>query len=178
MRLKFLFALSAVAFIQFPTFAADPAELTAELNAVRAKHGLPPVTTDSSLCATCQSWSVHLAATGRFYHGGQGEHIIAKGQSSAREVIQDWLNSPGHRAYLLSRNTSVGWGVATGRDGKMVWSGAFGSSSVSTTSTTTTSTATCANGSCGVTARATVTTSAKTRTKVRERGRLFGGRCR
>lgn len=67
--MRFLFALSVFVFIQSPTFAVDPVELTAELNAVRAKHGLPPVVIDQSLCVTCQSWSAHLASTGQFRHG-------------------------------------------------------------------------------------------------------------
>lgn len=184
---RMVFAFFLVAF-PATAKAVDPIELTAELNVQRARFGLPSVSTDVSLCGLCQAWANHMATTGIFAHSKSGgEHIIAKGQSSAREVIQDWLNSPGHRAYLLSRNTSVGWGVAAGRDGKMVWSGAFGNTSTSTTTSTTAVTATgsesvCTTGSCagGATVLSTITTTTKTRTKIRERerGRLFGGRCR
>jgi hypothetical protein len=175
--MRFLVSFVAVVMFASSARATDPVQLTAELNAVRAAHGLPPVATDPGLCATCQSWSSHLAATGRFHHGG-GDHIIARGQSSAREVIQSWMNSPGHRSWLLSANASVGWGVALGRDGTYTWAGAFGGVGGE-----------CANGVCGGGTGAVVgagfghyrahqTTTMRTRFRERmtDRPRLFGRR--
>jgi len=135
-----------------PSNAAE--ELTAELNAVRVRFGLAPLTTDAGLTNVSQSWSYRMASTGVFAHGG-GEQVIAMGQRSAREVIADWLASPGHRAWLLTRNAaSVGWGVATGRNGQLYWAGAFGGGVVTTESTTTQTTQTfaaqsCVGGQCG-----------------------------
>lgn len=123
--MRFLFTTMVALVMSSVGFAADPAELTAELNAYRVSAGLPPLSTDPNLCVTCQSWATHLASTGRFYHGG-GEHVIAMGHTSARDVIAGWLASPGHRAWLLSANATCGWGVAAGRDGRLYWAGAFG----------------------------------------------------
>lgn len=131
-------ALLLVALTPMFAQANSPEELTAELNVFRAQAGLPLLTTDPALCTTCQTWSMHLSSTGRFYHGG-GEHVIARGQSSAREVVRDWLNSPGHRAWLMSStSTSVGWGVSTDARGQYTWAGAFNGSCGSAGCSTTT----------------------------------------
>ena len=124
---KFLLAAIVALLGAVPVLADDAAEqLTAELNRARAQAGLPPLVTDPSFNATCQSWSFYMASSGQFRHGG-GEQVIAMGQRSPREVIADWLASPGHRAWLLARNvTSVGWGLAHGRGGQIYWAGKFG----------------------------------------------------
>ncbi|WBW97401.1 CAP domain-containing protein [Oceanirhabdus sp. W0125-5] len=50
-----------------------------------------------------------------------GENI-AKGQRSANEVMNSWMNSPGHRANILSDNYShIGIGTAVDKNGVRYW---------------------------------------------------------
>lgn len=150
--------------------AVDPMieALTAELNKVRAARGLPPVVTDYALCVTCQESAVRVSRLGRLIHAN--ENVLACGQSSAAEVIQDWLRSPGHAAYLLSANTTVGWGVAPGvYQGRSTnyWAGTFSTRTTTTTQTTqtvqTVQSGGCAGGNC----------AAPSRTRIVERHRLI-----
>ncbi len=51
---------------------------------------------------------------------------IAKGQRSATEVMNSWMNSPGHRANILSRSvTQIGVGIAKDANGTMVFTQIF-----------------------------------------------------
>ncbi|NCA67069.1 MAG: SafA/ExsA family spore coat assembly protein [Clostridia bacterium] len=51
---------------------------------------------------------------------------IAYGQRSAAEVMNSWMNSPGHRANILSRNiTEIGVGVAKKANGTMYFTQMF-----------------------------------------------------
>lgn len=111
-------------------------QLTAELNAVRARYGLAPLVNNPALNGVCERSVGLMARVGRVFHSG--DHVAAGGQRSVREVIQDWMNSPGHRAWLLSPGSrSVGWGHATGAGYGTFWAGAFSSETVTTTETTT-----------------------------------------
>ncbi|WP_345655680.1 CAP domain-containing protein, partial [Streptomyces tremellae] len=60
-------------------------------------------------------------------HRGIGENI-ACGQRSAAEVVQGWMNSPGHRANILRPDfTHIGVGYATGSRLGTYWTQLFGS---------------------------------------------------
>ncbi len=51
---------------------------------------------------------------------------IAKGQRTAQEVMNSWMNSPGHRANILSRSfTQIGVGAAKDASGVLVWTQMF-----------------------------------------------------
>ena len=51
---------------------------------------------------------------------------IAMGQKSASEVMQTWMNSPGHRANILSKTiTQIGVGAAKAANGTLYWSQMF-----------------------------------------------------
>lgn len=51
---------------------------------------------------------------------------IAYGQRSAQEVMNAWMNSPGHRANILSRNVSeIGVGVAKKANGTLYFTQMF-----------------------------------------------------
>jgi uncharacterized YkwD family protein len=50
-----------------------------------------------------------------------GENI-AMGQTTAQEVMNSWMNSPGHRANILSPNyTQIGVGLAVDKNGRNYW---------------------------------------------------------
>ena len=54
-----------------------------------------------------------------------GENI-AYGQRTAAEVMNSWMNSPGHRANILSQNyTHIGIGVAKKANGTLYWTQMF-----------------------------------------------------
>jgi uncharacterized protein YkwD len=98
-------------------------------NDVRAANGLHALTTNSALQATAQLQSVNMAEQDFFSHTGQdglmawdraliegynyqtiGENIAA-GQLTPEEVVQGWVNSPGHLANILNpRFTEIGVG--------------------------------------------------------------------
>ena len=98
-------------------------------NDVRAANGQHALTTNSALQATAQLQSVNMAEQDFFSHTGQdglmaweraliegynyqtiGENIAA-GQLTPEEVVQGWVNSPGHLANILNpRFTEIGVG--------------------------------------------------------------------
>lgn len=100
--------------------AAKIFELT---NAERAKAGLAPLRRHDCLDQAAQNWSNRMSSEGRMYHsdlgtwmrgcslGSAGENV-AYGGRSAEETVRMWMNSPGHRANILSPKYShlgVGW---------------------------------------------------------------------
>lgn len=101
------------------------------VNRFRAKHNLPPVRLDERLSRAAQAHSDFMARSGQVAHFGEkgenpgqrlqragypwrviGENIAA-GQSSAEEVVADWIGSPPHRANLLkAKVTDIGVGIS------------------------------------------------------------------
>lgn len=90
------------------------------VNEERAKEGLKPLVLNDALCAVAQQHCDDMAARGFFDHinpDGEspfdrmdnygiwymaaGENIAA-GQRSPESVMESWMNSPGHRANILS----------------------------------------------------------------------------
>ncbi len=56
---------------------------------------------------------------------GAGENI-AMGQTSAEQVMTDWMNSDGHRENILNPNfTKIGVGLHIGADGRYYWAQMF-----------------------------------------------------
>jgi len=84
------------------------------INAFRAQHGLPAVTWSEELGDASRNWSITMRRTGRFAHGAGGANIARNhltGEASAMRAVEQWRNSSGHRAFLLSRNiTEAGVG--------------------------------------------------------------------
>jgi uncharacterized protein YkwD len=115
--------------------------VTTLTNAVRADAGAPPLRTDERLRRAARSHSTDMATRNfvahvdpdgvapadrmhRHGHPQPGGENVAVGQAGATEVVQAWLNSPGHRANLLNPDfTSIGVGVHLDRhrDGPGPW---------------------------------------------------------
>jgi len=122
--------------------AAPPGRSAAEvavfkqMNAARAGHGLPRLRHNAILARPARAHSSALVAKGQLDHDGpNGEpfwkRLVAAGFPRNRwmgenlalmpscdyepaDIVQMWLESPGHRANLLSRRFKlVGVGVAT-----------------------------------------------------------------
>ncbi|MFJ4366306.1 CAP domain-containing protein [Streptomyces chartreusis] len=125
-----------------PRTAAEVVDLT---NRERARAGLRPLAADPALSAAAQSYSADMAARAFYSHtspeGTQpwdraaaagsrmraiGENI-ACGQRSPAEVVEGWMNSPGHRANILKRDfTHIGIGFAGGGPAGTYWTQLFG----------------------------------------------------
>ena len=119
------------------------------VNAVRRRERLKPLSQDHLLDQAAQdhaedmlarSYFEHRSPEGttvrersraaRYYWAVIGENI-AEGQTSLDEVMETWMNSPGHRKNILSPNfTELGVGLALGRGGdgeyRAVWVQNFG----------------------------------------------------
>ena len=123
--------LGTTFFLTFGTLAnaascAIPAELksiAAEagqyLNAHRKANGLPRLRFDRKVARSAQSQACDMSVRGYFSHRGQNgskpktrlrragckagrvAENIAVGQKNARDVMQEWMASPGHRKNML-----------------------------------------------------------------------------
>ncbi|MFF0015513.1 CAP domain-containing protein [Streptomyces sp. NPDC005374] len=120
-------------------------EVVALTNRERAGAGLPPLAVDPLLARAAQAYSTDMAARAFYSHtspeGTQpwdraaaagstrrsiGENI-ACGQRSAAEVVEGWMNSPGHRANILKPAfTHIGIGFAGGGPAGTYWTQLFG----------------------------------------------------
>ena len=119
-------------------------EVVQLVNQARAAKGLPPVTLDAKLVQVAAAHSQHMAKVGKMAHEGIGngsptERIrkalptakttaenVAYGQRSAAEVMQGWMDSPGHRRNILDPNLrTIGVEVVTGSDGRPYWTQVF-----------------------------------------------------
>lgn len=129
-----------------PGNLARTADKVVELtNGERARAGLPPLAVDPLLTAAAQAHSADMVARAFYSHtspdGSQpwdraavagsrrrtiGENI-ACGQRSPAEVVEGWMNSPGHRANILKPDfTHMGIGFAGGGRMGTYWTQLFG----------------------------------------------------
>ena len=114
------------------------------VNQQRAANGLKALSMDSALTKTATLKSQDMAKLGYFDHTSPtygspfdmmkqfgityraaGENI-AMGQTSPQQVMQDWMNSPGHRANILNSSfTKLGVGIAQNSSGQYYWTQQF-----------------------------------------------------
>ncbi|MFE0703612.1 CAP domain-containing protein [Streptomyces sp. NPDC058872] len=121
--------------------AAD--QVIALVNSVRVKAGCGPLSVNATLTRAAQGHSDDMAARNFFDHpdpdgDGSGERVtaagypwstygenIAKGQSTPEQVMESWMNSPGHRANILNcAFKEIGVGIHD--DGGPYWTKVFG----------------------------------------------------
>ncbi|NGO43734.1 CAP domain-containing protein [Streptomyces ureilyticus] len=125
--------------------AQTAADVIALTNAERASAGLPPLAPDPLLTMAAQAHSADMVARAFYSHtspdGSEPWHRaaaagstrrtigenIACGQRSPSEVVQGWMNSPGHRANILKPAfTHIGIGFAGGGAAGTYWTQLFG----------------------------------------------------
>jgi len=119
-------------------------EVVALVNQERAKLGLAPLKDNSQLSNVARTKSEDMVANNYFSHtsptygspfdmmkkfgityNAAGENI-AMGQPTAASVMTAWMNSPGHKANILSANfTEIGVGVAKDKSGAIYWTQEF-----------------------------------------------------
>lgn len=92
-------------------------------NAQRIRYGLPPLRVDASLMVSARRHAAWMTRSQSLQHTRQavGENI-AWGQHSARQVVRDWMQSPGHRANILSgRYRRIGAAAYVTPQGSIYW---------------------------------------------------------
>ncbi|MBB3108488.1 putative YkwD family protein/spore coat assembly protein SafA [Paenibacillus phyllosphaerae] len=114
------------------------------VNAERAKAGLKPLTLNWQLSRVARVKSEDMRDKAYFSHQSPtygspfemmkafglsysyaGENIAA-GQTTAQAVMTSWMNSPGHKANILSPNfTEIGVGYAAGGSMRHYWTQQF-----------------------------------------------------
>jgi uncharacterized protein YkwD len=73
-------------------------------NLERAKNGLPALEIDPELMKTAREQATWMTNNQRLVHTSRPvAENIAMGQQSGEEALRSWMNSPGHRANILSR---------------------------------------------------------------------------
>jgi len=121
------------------------AEVLDLTNRERVRAGLPPLASDPRLASAAQAHSADMVARDFYSHtapdgskpwdraaaaGFTGRTVgenIACGQRSAAEVVQGWMNSPGHRANILKPAFDrLGVGLAGGGRAGLYWTQLFG----------------------------------------------------
>jgi uncharacterized protein YkwD len=122
-------ALAAGALLLPSSVSAAPAESEAidALNDVRRAHGLAPLRVSESLNRSSGAYARKMLRHDFFGHGASidvpggfrsaGETLAYHTGSAAqpRRTVSRWMNSPGHRAVLLSPGYQwVGMGMARG----------------------------------------------------------------
>jgi uncharacterized protein YkwD len=103
------------------------------VNQARAQAGCKPLVNDLRLATAAQQHSDDMANRNYFSHTtpegvtfdkretaagypSPGGENIAQGQTTAQQVMTDWMNSPGHRANILNCSfATIGIGVNTRR---------------------------------------------------------------
>lgn len=109
-------------------------------NVQRQAAGLSPVAAHPQLMSAALAHSNDQAAMQRMSHTGSdgssaGDRItragyrwrtwgenVAMGYSSADAAMDGWMNSPGHRANILSSSmVDIGVAAVTGADGRIYW---------------------------------------------------------
>ena len=106
--------------LQAATTVAKVATLLDRVNALRAQYGLSALAYDSTLTGGAQYQAGFCASRGALVHGS-GAEILAQNSQGLETALNQWLNSPAHRALLLNPSYRFG-GVAVHRDGSgRVW---------------------------------------------------------
>jgi len=96
----------------------------------RRANGMFDQRLDEECTAIAQNWANWMAANHNMSHGG-GEQIIAMGQSTPEQAMQAWMQSSGHRFWMLSGTHRAGWGCQRSSSGALYWAGCFRSDPVS-----------------------------------------------
>ncbi len=101
-----------------PSLSAIENELLATINGERTSRGLSPVTLRDDLLCAAADHSADIGSREVCSHdsaggGGPGDRvdacdgggwsgdIVACGQTTPRDAVDGWLNSPGHRSIML-----------------------------------------------------------------------------
>lgn len=102
------------------------------VNRRRAAHGLRPLRFAYCADASATRWARYLARNNQFYHQSMTDVLnrcdaqyagetLGRGAMAPRKLVRMWMESPGHRAVLLStKSTRLGIGAAPDAYGRWV----------------------------------------------------------
>ena len=92
-------------------------------NAERARYGLSALKVDVNLMKNSRDHGIWMASRRSLTHSGQscGENI-AMGYASSQAAMRGWMNSPGHRANILTRGyNKIGVSAYRTASGTIYW---------------------------------------------------------
>ncbi|WP_437202359.1 CAP domain-containing protein [Planctomicrobium sp. SH664] len=129
MKLRLLALLCSVLFLgatTSPPLGQNPRiqEMYSASCRFRAQAGMPTQVLDEELCKIAQRWANTMAAQNSMYHGG-GEQVIGRGYANGTACVQGWINSPGHRAFVMGGSTRVGFGCQRAANGQWFYAGVY-----------------------------------------------------
>ena len=139
-----------VVIIPTPTPTPEPSAIADEFerrvfeltNIERRNHGLPDLVWDDRLAQAARAHSIDMAANNFLSHtGSDGSDVslrlqrvgvlwsmwaenAASGHRTPEDVVEGWMNSPGHRQNILSGNTHLGVGFDN-TGGRFKWTQKF-----------------------------------------------------
>jgi uncharacterized protein YkwD len=98
-------------------------QVVEQTNAQRALAGLTPLAIDLSLEATARAHAAWMTNSQNLVHTTLPVwENIAMGQQSAAEVVQAWMDSPGHRANILNpEHRRIGVAAYATPEGTVYW---------------------------------------------------------
>jgi len=127
-----------------PPTQNNTAEVFRLVNQYRVNAGLPALIYNAEVARVAQAKSQEMADLNYFSHyspvyGSPFDMMnafgiafsaaaenIAKGQRTPADVMNSWMNSPGHRANILNRDfTDIGVGHAYDKSGAALWTQMF-----------------------------------------------------
>lgn len=96
-----------------------------------------PLRMDRELANAAQDWAENMASRNQLCHGDLKSKVsrnwqylgenVAWGQSDAKEVTEDWMNSRDHKKNIMNDDfDSVGFGIARSKDRRLYWCAIFG----------------------------------------------------
>jgi uncharacterized protein YkwD len=98
-------------------------QIVEQTNAQRVKYGLPPLAVDQGLLQSARTHTAWMTNNHTLQHTTKpvGENI-AMGQRTTDEAVNDWMNSPGHRANILNGSYKrIGVAAYQAADGTIYW---------------------------------------------------------
>jgi uncharacterized protein YkwD len=122
-------------------------EMADRTNAARRAAGLPSLARSVNLMQAAQLQADQMVKAGRMDHELPGQPYptlksrlaavqydvraagenIAEGQRDAASAVATWMDSPAHRANIMSKDyTEIGTGVAAARNGRLYFVQVFG----------------------------------------------------
>jgi len=119
------------------------AEILKLINKHRTGKGLNALTAHAAMATVAAEHSSNMAKRKTaFGHDGFDARVkkisastgtlkawaenVARGQISAKEVVNGWLNSPGHRKNIEGNYNLTGIGVVAGKNGELFFTQIFG----------------------------------------------------
>lgn len=124
--------------------SAAERRVTELVNQIRARYGMGPLSFNAALDQAAEGHNQVMIGTRTMAHSGIGDGTpgdrvratgyrgswgenVAVGQTSAEQVVKEWMDSPTHRANILNPSfTRLSVAQGTTADGLNFWAQAFG----------------------------------------------------